>query len=542
MLDLLLTNANIVTMDPARPTARRVGVWRGRIFALDEALPAERVVDLQGATVLPGLIDAHVHLAWTGFEQINPSIAGCATPDEALAVIGAAAAGRAPGDWVDVAGYDQRALGRHLTATELDSVAADRNVYLVHQSGHACVVSSGVLGQLPAGVPQESGLLAESGMAAVRDLRRPYPVTELAGAIERAARTCLSEGITTAAEAGIAGGMVGNSAAEVAAYQLLADTGRLPIRVQLMVAADVLHPLAAHPSDRIPRGLDLGLRTGFGGDRLAIGALKIFTDGGMMARTAALTRDYEGLDHNGQLFADTEVIAGHIRDGHLAGWQLAIHAIGDRAVDVVLDALEQAQRAHRRPDARHRIEHAGLVRPDQLKRFAATGAIAVIQPNFLWYNGEDYVSIMGEHRAPWLYRGRAFLDHDITLIGSSDRPVTPGAPLRAIQFMVSRSASTGRLIGPDEGITVQEALRAYTIDAAHALRWDHILGTITPGKHADLTILAEDPSRVDPSRIADIEIVATLLGGEVVYGTLNQPRSTRPRPRSATTPRPPAPH
>jgi hypothetical protein len=521
MLDLLLTNANVITMDPARPTARRIGVWRGRIFALDEALPAERVVDLQGATVLPGLIDAHVHLAWTGFERINPSIAACATPDEALAIIGAAAADRAPGDWVDVVGYDQRTLGRHLTAAELDAVSLRRKVHVVHQSGHACVVNSSVLDLLPAEVPHQDGLLAESGMAAVRNLRRPYSVGELAGAIERAGRTCLSEGITAASEAGIAGGMVGHSAAEVAAYQLLDDTGRLPIRVQLMVAADVLHPLAAHPSDGIPRGVDLGLRTGFGGDRLAVGALKVFTDGGMMARTAALTRDYEGLDHNGQLFADPDVIRGHILDGHLAGWQLAIHAIGDRAVDVALDALEQAQRARPRPDARHRIEHAGLVRPDQLKRFAGTGAIAVIQPNFLWYNGDDYFSIMGDDRAAWLYRGRAFLDHEITLVGSSDRPVTPGAPLRAIQFMVSRSASTGRVIGPDEGITVQEALRAYTVDAAHALRWDHALGSVTPGKHADLTILADDPHRVDPSRIAEIDVVATVVAGNVAYGTLN---------------------
>ncbi len=131
-----------------------------------------------------------------------------------------------------------------------------------------------------------------------------------------------------------------------------------------------------------------------------MGALKVFTDGGMMARTAALTAPYEGLGHAGQLQDDPEVLTDTIVDGHLAGWQLAVHAIGDRAADVALDALERAQRLRPRPDARHRVEHAGLIRPDQLPRFARLGVRAVVQPNFLRYFGDDYAAIMGEERAP----------------------------------------------------------------------------------------------------------------------------------------------
>jgi predicted amidohydrolase YtcJ len=518
MLDLRLVNANVITMDPARPAAREIGIWRGRIFSLDEDLPATRVVDLQGATVLPGFIDAHVHLSWAGLEEGGASIAGC-TREDALAIIGAAAATRPAGEWVDVHGYDQRSLGRHLTAAELDSVSLGRKVFLIHQSGHACVVNSAVLALLD--VPDEQGLLAESGMAAVRSLRRPYSVAELSDAIERAGRTCLSEGVTAAAEAGIAGGLVSHSSVELAAYQDLHEAGRLPIRVQLMIAADLLHDVGAHPSDGIARGLDLGLRTGLGDDRLSVGALKIFTDGGMMARTAALTSPYRGLDHGGDLFAAPEVIHGYVRDAHRAGWQLAIHAIGDRAVDLALDALTAAQTAHRRPEARHRIEHAGLVRPDQLPRFADAGAIAVVQPNFLWFSGDDYTTIMGPERTPWLYRGQGFLDHGITLAGSSDRPVTPGAPLRGIQFMVERLSSSGTKVGPAEAITVDQALHAYTTNAAHACHWEHSLGSITPGKQADFVVLGDDPCRVEVSRIADIPIVATLLAGAVRHGTLN---------------------
>jgi predicted amidohydrolase YtcJ len=483
-----------------------------------DALPARREVDLDGATVLPGFVDAHTHLAWAGLRESTPSMAPCERVEDVLAVVAAAVAAKRPGDWVDVAGYDQRPLGRHLTAAELDTVSAGRKVFGIHDSGHACVVNSAVLALLPDGVPHHDGVLAEQGMAAVRELRRPYPVDELVDAVEAAGRTCLSEGVTAAAEAGIGAGLVSHSPVELAAYQRAAELGRLPIRVQLMVAADALHPVEAHPSDGIARGLDLGLRTGLGGDRLRIGALKVFTDGGMMARTAALTSNYTGQDQSGQLYADAAVLAAQILDGHVTGWQLAVHAIGDRAVDVALDGLEAAQRAHPRPAARHRIEHAGLVRPDQLARFARLGVAAVVQPNFLWYNGPDYAAVMGPERTPWLYRGRAFLDHGVPLVGSSDRPVTPGAPLRAIQFMVERTAASGVRIGPGEAITVDEALRAYTVAAAHACHWEETLGSVAPGRHADLVVLADDPRRVEPGRIAGIEILATMLGGEVAHG------------------------
>ncbi|MGJ7875123.1 amidohydrolase [Streptomyces rochei] len=517
MLCARLTNARFLTMDPSRPVAHDLGVWRGRIVGLDEAvtsLPAREVVDLQGATVLPGFVDAHVHLAWTGLKQGTPSIAGCTRVEDVLARVAEAVIQKgSPGAWVSIAGYDQRVLGRHLTAAELDEVSHGHKLYLMHDSGHGCVVNSAVLDLLPAGTPHENGFLAEGAMGAARALRLPYAQEELAEAIGRAARTCLAEGVTACAEAGVGGVLLGHSPVELGAYQLARDRGLLPLRVQLMVAADTLHPVAAHDTDGIPRALDLGLRTGFGDDRLSVGALKVFTDGGMMARTAALTAPYEGLGHAGQLQDDPEVLTDTIVDGHLAGWQLAVHAIGDRAADVALDALERAQRLRPRPDARHRVEHAGLIRPDQLPRFARLGVRAVVQPNFLRYFGDDYAAIMGEERAPWLYRGRAFLDHGIPLVGSSDRPVTDGSPLRAVQFMVERASESGLLIGPEEGVTVAEALHAYTLAGAHACHWEDDLGSLTPGKRADLVVLGDDPTRVDTSRIGDIEVVATYVDG-----------------------------
>ncbi|KJK48663.1 amidohydrolase [Streptomyces sp. NRRL F-4428] len=517
MLCTRLTNARFLTMDPDHPVARELGIWRGRIVGLDDAvaaLPAREVVDLQGATVLPGFIDAHVHLPWTGFKENTPSMAGRTRIEDALAVVAEVVARKdAPGSWVSVVGYDQRALGRHLTASELDGVSRGHKLYVLHDSGHGCVVNTAVLDLLPADVPHEDGFLTEGAMGAARALRLPYSQEELAEAIGRAARTCLAEGITACAEAGIGGALFGHTPVELGAYQLAREKGLLPLRVQLMVSADRLRPAGAHEADGIPRALDLGLRTGFGDDWLSVGALKVFTDGGMMARTAALSAPYEGLDHAGQLQDDPDVLARTIVDGHLAGWQLAVHAIGDRAADVALDALEEAQRLRPRPDARHRIEHAGLIRPDQLPRFARLGVSAVVQPNFLRSFGDDYAAVMGEERAPWLYRGRGFLDHGITLVGSSDRPVTDGSPLRAVQFMVERACESGRRIGPAEAITVDEALHAYTVAGAHACRWEDTAGSLTPGKRADLTVLGDDPRRVDVSRIGGIDVVATYVDG-----------------------------
>jgi predicted amidohydrolase YtcJ len=524
VLDLRLTNATFLTMDPAHPVATELGIWQGRIVGLDaavSALPARQVIDLAGATVLPGFIDAHVHLAWAGLRERSPDLSPATSVEEVLDVVQEAALRVPVGEWVDIIGYDQRRLGRHLTAAELDTVAAGRKLFVIHDSGHACAVNSAVLDLLPPSVQHDDGVLTEGGMAAVRAVRMPYPVAELVEAIELAGRRCLSEGVTAVAEAGVGGGLVRHSPIELAAYQQAADTGRLPVRVRAMVAADALRPVVAHPGDRTDSAIDLGLRTGLGGDRLSIGALKVFTDGGMMARTAALTEPYLGAaGGTGELYAAPDVLLAQIVDGHRAGWQLAIHAIGDRAVDVALDAVQQAQRDHPRSDARHRIEHAGLVRPDQLARFAELDLTAVVQPSFLYWFGDDYAAIMGERRAPWLYRGRSFLDQGVHLVASSDRPVTVGAPLPAIQFMVQRTSSSGQVIGPDEGITVDAALRTYTVEAARACRWEQSLGSLATGKLADLVVLAEDPRQVDVDRIGSIEILATLVNGETVHGKL----------------------
>jgi predicted amidohydrolase YtcJ len=535
-LDLLLTGCRARTMEAARPAASAIGVWQGRIVGFDgdvAHLRARRRIDLRGATVFPGFIDAHTHLTWTGIAANQPDLSRCREPLDVLEAVNRAAAA-VPGDgWVELSGYDQRPLGAHLTRDDLEKAAPGRKVVLTHVSGHVCVVSDAVLALISddelaaagAGVVRDgsgrpTGAFEESALTAVRSHRR-YRIDEIVDAIDAAGRQCLSEGVTMCADAGIAADLIGYSPLELAAYQSALEQGRLPLRVQTMIPAVLLREEMAAPQDGLGRALDLGLRTGLGDDMLSIGAMKMWLDGGMMARTAALTEPYAG-GGSGQLAYDYAEAYAMVIDGHRGGWQLALHAIGDRAVDQAIELLSAAQAAYPRPDARHRVEHCGLVRPDQLAGLAAVGATAVIQPTFLHAFGDDYAAIMGESRRDWMYRGRSLLDSGIPVAGSSDRPVADGSPFRAMQFMIDRLSSGGASIGPSEATTLDEAVAAYTTGAAYACRAESVVGSLAVGKHADLVVLDVDPYDLDPSALADVQVVATLLAGRVVHGDLGR--------------------
>jgi predicted amidohydrolase YtcJ len=538
--DLLLVNANVLTLDPARPRAAAVEIWGGRIAALHErpaGVAAARVVDLGGATVVPGFHDAHNHMAWFGMSlsEIDLRSPAVTSLDQLYAAVADRARAAAPGDWVVGAGYDQNKIGGHPDRDALDRAAPGRRVWLRHASGHMCVVSSRVLADLgldaaPEPVPggrvaadaagRPTGLLEETAQQLVSGLVLPYPVATLADAVDRAGQQYLAEGITSCTEAGIGGGWIGRSPVELAAYQAARDQGRLRVRVELMVARDALRELAGHPDDCLEVGLDLGLRTGFGDDWLRLGAVKVFTDGSLVGHTAAMHDDYAGTPgEHGYLQADPGELRAAIIAAHRSGWQVAAHAIGDRAIDLALDACAEAQARYPRPDARHRIEHFAAARPDQVARAAELGVVAVPQGRFASELGDGMLAAVGPDRHPWLYRQRSLLAAGMTLPGSSDRPVALGAPLLGIHDMVNRRTAGGAAFNAAEAVTPLEALTAYTTGSAYASHQEHVKGSVTPGKLADLAVLSEDPTAVSPDRIGGLQVLATFVDGQCRYAS-----------------------
>ncbi|MFE6306521.1 amidohydrolase [Nocardiopsis sp. NPDC057823] len=536
MLDLLLTNARVRTLDDDRPAATAVGIAAGRVLGFDgdvADLPARAVVDCGGAAVVPGFGDAHNHMAWFGQSLGELGLEDVTTLDGLYDAVARRAADLPADAWIIGSGYDDTAMGAHPDRHGLDRAGGGRPVWLKHRSGHMCTVSSAVLRRVGAdsaavGDPEggvivrdgdgtPTGLLQERAQELVTALVMPYPVADLADAIGRASRVYASEGLTHVVEAGIGRGLIGRTPVEAAAYQLARERGDLRTRVELMVAADNLHPLDGHADDGIDVGIDLGLRTGFGDDRLRLGPMKIWLDGSLIGRTAAVTEPLCGHGH-GVFQNPPEEMRDLVVAAHRAGWRVAAHAIGDEAVDLALDAFERAHRELPRPDVRHRIEHAGVVRPDQLARFAELGVVPVPQPRFLYTVGDAMAASLGPERVGWLYRHRSFLEHGIRVPGSSDRPVAPGAPLAGMASMVERLSSGGAVLAPDERVTAEQALRAYTVDAAWASHDEHDRGTLSPGGLADLVILDRDPVDTADQGIDTVEVLATVVGGEAVHG------------------------
>ena len=368
-----------------------------------------------------------------------------------------------------------------------------------------------------------TGLLEENAMRAINDQLSPESVDELAYALQLAHRRYVEEGLTSVTDAGIAGGWIGHSPREMAAYQQAAAAGDLLARTQAMITSDVLHPLDGHADDPEGHGLDAGIRTGLGDERLQIGPVKLFTDGSMLGTTAAMTEAYCGCSHRkGYLQGDPEDMTAQAIKAAGNGWSLALHAIGDAAVDLALDIIEEATEKYGSPEMPHRIEHGGVVRADQIERLAKNNIVVAPQPRFIPEFGGIMAEMLGEERTKLAYPAKRLLEAGMILPGSSDRPVADGEPLKVIQAFVQRKTENGEEFGPAEIITVDDALYAYTAGSAAATGWAGRKGQIAPGQLADLVVLADDPREVDPDTISDIQILATMVGGEFVHGGLEE--------------------
>ncbi len=539
--DLVLDNANVLTVDEAMPRAASIAILGDRIVGVGDryafATTGARTIDMDGRTVVPGFNDAHNHMGGYGAAlnevAIQPTVAR--SVEEIVDAIARRAAETPAGVWVIGTGYDDNKLAerRHPTRQELDRVSPDNPVLLNHTSGHFCVVNTAAMRLARVGevaVPEggvvaldengePNGLLEEQAQTLARGLLHPRAIADMVQNLGAASDKYLSEGITSCQEAGVGGILGTKEPLELAAYQQARRDGRLRVRVTLMPSVETLHATDHHVDDDEPFVLDLGLHSGFGDDWLKFGAVKIFADGSLIGRTAAMFDDFEGEPGNNGYFQMEETrLHGLIMKAHRSGWQVAVHAIGDRAVASVLDGYTAAQQKYPRTNTRHRIEHCGMTRAVDVARIAQLGVIPVPQARFISEIGDGMARAIGS-RKPDCYRMRSFLDAGIVLPGSSDRPVVNGAPLLGIHDLVNQRTADGEPFNPHEALTAEQALHVYTLGSAYAAFDENNKGSITTGKLADLTVLDRDITTTDPAAIDTTKVLATMVAGTFEYGT-----------------------
>jgi predicted amidohydrolase YtcJ len=287
-----------------------------------------------------------------------------------------------------------------------------------------------------------------------------------------------------------------------------------------MPAIDALRPLEAHAADfhheGAGAGLDLGISYGFGDTAVCFGHVKVFLDGSLLGATAAVTEDFCGHDHNrGYLLDEPQAYRERALAAYRSGWPLALHAIGDAAIDLALALIEEAQERYGRRDVPCRIEHFGIARPDQVERAGLLEIAVTPQAGFIGPIGDQIADLVGAEREPWLYRGRSVIDAGILLAGSSDLPVADNNLRRGMQSAVDRRTDSGSTLAPREAITPEEALRTHTEWAARATGQIAEKGTLERGKLADFAVFSASP--ITAPNIAEIDVLATVLGGRTTY-------------------------
>jgi hypothetical protein len=532
--DLIVLNANIHTVDPANPKVEALAVRDGRFLAAGdvaqiEALggPATRILDLGGKLVLPGLCDAHIHFTQYAIGLNRVDIFEAPTLAELLSRVRAKAADTPPGKWVVGFGWNQtlwtEVNGRFPTRHDLDSITSDHPVILWEKSGHSAVANTAAIAQ--AGLNRETpnppggeigrdadgnltGLLLEGpAIRLVSALIDPFTEAELDEMALGAQQTAHRFGLTGIHD------LDGKQGFEC--FQRLRLRGQLRLRAVSHVAMDQLES-----------ALGLGLKPGLGDGWLRCGGLKLFADGALGPRTAAMLAPYEGEpDNYGITIVDKEDMVDMAGRASAAGLSTLVHAIGDRANHDVLDVFaevrrQEAERGQARPTRRHRIEHVQVLHPDDLHRLAELDVIASVQPIHGTQDMKNVDRFWGD-RGRYSYAFRTLLESGARLAFGSDAPVETPNPFVGIHAAVTRRRADG-FPGPDgwypeQRLTVAEAVEAYTMGAAYAESWEADLGSITPGKYADFIVVDQDIFTCEPMAIKDTRVLLTVIGGEIVF-------------------------
>jgi predicted amidohydrolase YtcJ len=541
---LIFHNANILTMNNQHPRAEVVIVdaGDGRIVKVgtNEELasitgPDVRRIDLQGKTLIPGFNDCHMHILPYGLDlaqaDLSPT-AGVTSVPELIAALRRWVNENPQSEWALGNRYDQNTFpgAAHPTCQDLDAAFPDRPVYVMQTSKHGGAANSvalklaGITANTPDpdggeivrdGNGEPTGVLMESALGLVtRHIPRPDKAGMVA-AIRRANEALLRAGITSASDLNT--GWYDMST-EIDCYKKASEE-ESSVRMTVYPHA----PEFGAPED-VPTRAAFAEAHGFSPEvkseienrksKIRLGPAKLFSDGALTVRTAALREPYVDGSGSGMLLHPPDELKAYILAAHLGGWQVAVHAIGDRAVELVLDGYAEAQAKLPRPGIRHRVEHAMLLDDNLIRRFVEQQVIPVVQPEFLSRLGDAYVLGLGLERASRLNPTASLQKAGLGVPFSSDCPIVPGAPLDGIRAAARRISRTGRLLGPEERVSAMDGLRNYTYWAAYSTFDESETGRIMPGLRADFTVLSADPT-VD---LDAASVVATIINGRTVYG------------------------
>ncbi|WP_315743505.1 MULTISPECIES: amidohydrolase [unclassified Bradyrhizobium] len=513
-----------------------LAVAGGRVLATGKASdiaglagPATRTIDLGGRLAVPGLNDAHMHLLPFGLHMAEINLrpeTGARSVGEILRRIAEKAKTASPGEWILGRGYDHNELAekRHPTAAELDRVAPDNPVYIKRTCGHVAIANTLALREAGIGhnTPSPDGGLIErrdnelTGLLAERAMRlivevAPKPTrAELRAAIDRASRFMLSQGFTSVMDAavGMSAGME-----EIAAYEELAAADLLSLRVWACIYGN--------PDGIGDKAHEGGYRFGRRIGLLRYGAMKVFGDGSAGGLTAAMSEPYlvGEPDNRGIFCFSDKEMHQFLAHYHALGYQLAIHAIGDAAIEQVLSGIEKAGTTDQ-PIAgrRHRIEHCGFLSDSQIVRMAKAGIDPVPQPIFMYEFGDLYLRNVGAERTAAAYPMRKWLDAGLHPAASSDAPVSTTDPFKNLFTMTTRMSNRRTVLGPDQLLSMAEALHAYTYCGAYTQFAEHEVGRLVPGQAADIAVLSDDLLAIEPAHLEhDVRCDLTLLNGKVVF-------------------------
>ncbi len=543
-MTLAVVNARVWTGAARRPWADAVVVRGDRLALvggsaearkLAAGAPGARVIDARGQMLVPGFTDAHVHFVAGGFRLASVQLRDARTPEEFAARIRAYAATVPRGTWIQGGDWDHERWGGRLPERAwVDAVTPDHPVWVNRLDGHMALANSlalrlagvgrdvgdvagGTVVRDASGAP--TGLLKDNAMALVDRAVPPPSAAQADRAVDAATAYVAAQGVTGVHHVG--------TWDELAALERARDAGRLRTRVYAAVPLESWTRLR----DTVAawRAAGRALPGGLAGDAwLRIGALKGFVDGSLGAHTAAMLAPFADAPHDrGLLVTPPESLYAWTRAADAAGLQLFLHAIGDRAVRTQLDVYARVAGEHGPRDRRWRIEHAQHLDAADVPRFAALGVIASVQPYHAIDDGRWAERVIGRERARLTYPFRALLDAGARVAFGSDWFVAPPTPLEGIYAAVTRRTLDGAHPGgwvPEQRVTVEEALRAYTLGSAYAGFAEHEAGTLEAGKLADFVLVDRDLTRVPPEALREARVVLTVVGGRIAYEAADAPR------------------